>query len=77
MARAVNLGPTSIVDATGTVRARYADAMPSPLLGQVALLDGTTLYAKWGDAGALLLLAAVLGAELLRQRHTKQQRRDP
>jgi apolipoprotein N-acyltransferase len=77
MARAVNLGPTSIVDATGTVRARYADAMPSPLLGQVALLDGTTLYAKWGDAGALLLLAAVLGAELLRQRNTKQQRRDP
>jgi apolipoprotein N-acyltransferase len=77
LARAVNRGPTSLVDATGAVRARYAEPLPSPLLVTVALLEGTTLYAKWGDAGTLLLLVMVLGAAFLRQQRTKQKRREP
>ena len=77
LARAVNRGPTSLVDATGAVRARYAEPLPSPLLVTVALLEGTTLYAKWGDAGTLLLLVMVLGTAFLRQQRTKQKRREP
>jgi apolipoprotein N-acyltransferase len=48
--RAVNRGPTTFVDATGRVRARYDLAMPGTLLATPALLERPrTLFARFGD----------------------------
>lgn len=61
LVRAVNEGVTSWVDATGLVRARYALGVPGTLPARPALLEGTTIYARFGDlAGALFL--GLLGA---------------
>jgi apolipoprotein N-acyltransferase len=61
MVRAVNFGPTSLVDATGRVSARASPDVPAALVTKPALLDGDpTLYARFGDAPwalALLVLA--------------------
>jgi apolipoprotein N-acyltransferase len=76
MVRAVNLGPTSWVDATGRVRARYADPLPGTLMVQPALLEtARTPYGRWGDwptAGAIAL--ALLGALA---RTKRKERRPP
>ena len=54
--RAVNLGPTSWIDAAGVVRGRYDLPIAGSLAAQPALLDGRTIYARFGDwAGALVL----------------------
>jgi apolipoprotein N-acyltransferase len=61
MVRAVNLGPTSWVDAAGRVRARAPANFPSVLSAEPALLElPPTLYARFGDA-PLALLLLVLG----------------
>jgi apolipoprotein N-acyltransferase len=61
MVRAVNLGVTSWVDASGRVRARYDIAPAGTLLTSPALLSGSpTLYAQAGDAPWLVLLAGAL-----------------
>ena len=64
LVRAVNFGPTTWVDASGRVRARYADAIAGTLIAQPALLDGPpTLYARFGDrpyVTALLVFACVM-----------------
>jgi apolipoprotein N-acyltransferase len=61
MVRAVNLGPTTWVDATGRVRARAPTDFASTLVVDPALLDAPdTLFARFGDAPwalACLLLA--------------------
>lgn len=57
LVRAVNRGPTTFVDATGRVRARYDLLMPGTLPTAPALLAGEpTLYVRFGD-GPLVLLA--------------------
>ena len=67
--RAVNLGPTSWVDAAGRVRARYDEDLPGSLVVDAALLDdGPTLYARFGDWPGLLALGALVTAALLRRR---------
>ncbi len=54
--RAVNLGPTTWIDATGRVRVRYDAIVPGSLAATPALLEGKTLFARLGDlSGALLL----------------------
>ncbi len=61
LVRAVNQGPTSFVDATGRVVARYDAALPGPLLVRPALLDGPlSPYARLGDAFPIALLGAAL-----------------
>lgn len=64
MVRAVNLGPTSWIDAAGRVRSRYADPFPAPILVRPALLDGgETFFARFGDwPTALLGVGSALGA---------------
>lgn len=58
LARAVNLGPTSLVDATGTVRFRYDAAFPKAVDVEVALLEtAPTLYVRFGDLPLVALLA--------------------
>jgi len=72
MVRAVNFGPTSLVDAAGRVRARASADVPSELVTQPALLDGPpTLYARFGDAPwalALLVLANLAVWRIARRR---------
>jgi apolipoprotein N-acyltransferase len=72
MVRAVNLGPTSLVDAAGRVLARASIDVPTALVTQPALLEGApTLYARFGDAPwalALLVLANVAVWRVARRR---------
>jgi apolipoprotein N-acyltransferase len=69
LVRAVNLGPTSWVDAAGVVRARYASPLPGVLATKPALLDwGPTFFDRFGDAPTLLALAAALSGLVVRSR---------
>ncbi len=59
--RAGNDGVTAIIDPYGRVTARIPQRQPGFLAGQFGLLQGHTLYVRWGDwavvlAGALGLL---------------------
>jgi apolipoprotein N-acyltransferase len=50
LVRAVNLGPTSWVDAAGVVRGRYASPLPGVLVAMPKLLEwGPTLFDRVGD----------------------------
>lgn len=69
LVRAVNRGPTSWVDASGRVRARWPADLPGALKTEPALLEGPTVYARLGDApvlafSTLLVLALVLRTKL-------------
>lgn len=69
LVRAVNLGPTSFVDATGRVRARYEAALPKVLDVDVALLElGRTPYVRFGDTPLALLIALAALAHVWRAR---------
>jgi apolipoprotein N-acyltransferase len=71
LVRAVNLGVTSWIDATGTVRARYDAQAPGTLMATPAVRGPElTFYARWGDAPVygLLALASLLSAGLHRRR---------
>ena len=73
--RAVNLGPTTWVDAAGRVRGRYDALVAGSLPTQPALLEGRTIFARLGDwSGALLLgllsLATWLGVRTTPRRGT-------
>jgi apolipoprotein N-acyltransferase len=66
LVRAVNQGPTSFVEATGRVRARYDLAMPGTLPTSPALLTTPpTLFVRFGDLPLGLLVLAAIGARLL------------
>jgi apolipoprotein N-acyltransferase len=58
LARAVNLGPTSLVDATGRIAMRYDTPAPGAPVARVALLDGLTPYARFGDLPLIVLCLA-------------------
>ncbi len=69
LVRAVNLGATSWIDATGRIRARYDLAAAGILLTQPALLDGpATPYADLGDTPCLMVFITGLGVVLRRRR---------
>jgi len=69
LVRAVNRGPTTFVDATGRVRARYDLPMPGALHATPALLTlPPTLYVRFGDLPWVLLAAASVLAPLARAR---------
>ena len=69
LVRAVNFGPTSWVDASGRIRARYASDIPGTLLTTPALLDTpATAYARFGDAPLLVALLALCAAAFARAR---------
>jgi apolipoprotein N-acyltransferase len=76
LVRAVNLGPTSWVDATGRVRARYDDTLPGSLIVEPALIDGArTPFGRWGEWPLVVLLAAALATAWLRTK--RKERRSP
>jgi apolipoprotein N-acyltransferase len=76
--RAVNLGPTTWVDATGKIRARYDLDIPGSLPTQPALLEMKTVFGRLGDLSGALLLALLSLATWLgmrTKRVTKRERR--
>jgi apolipoprotein N-acyltransferase len=69
LVRAVNFGPTSWVDASGRVRARYASDIAGTLLTEPALLDwAPTIYARFGDAPLVATLLTLSVALFVRRR---------
>ena len=72
LVRSVNFGPTSWIDASGRVRARYASDIPGTLLTEPVLLDlPATVYARFGDAPVLgALVALSLAAAALAKRRS-------
>ena len=74
MVRAVNRGPTSWVDATGRVRARYDIDVPGSVIAEPALLeDEPTAFAKLGDAPFALALVLAAGALSWRERRRQEK----
>jgi apolipoprotein N-acyltransferase len=74
LVRAVNLGPTTWVDATGRVRAQAPLDFASTLVAEPALLDGPrTVYAIFGDAP--WAIAALVLANLAIWRAARRTRR--
>ena len=74
LVRAVNMGLTSWVDATGRIRGRFDPTFAGSLSTEPALLEGETPYARFGDLGAGLLLALMSLAGWFGYR-TKNERR--
>ncbi len=67
MVRAVNYGPTSWVDATGRVRARWPGAIAGVLMVEPALLDTPlTFFSRFGDWPTAILLTLASLAMVLR-----------
>jgi apolipoprotein N-acyltransferase len=64
--RVGNDGVTAIIDPYGRVTARIPQREPGFLVGQFALLQGQTLYVRWGDW--IVVLAGALGVLGLRIR---------
>jgi apolipoprotein N-acyltransferase len=60
MLRATNTGVTSIIGADGKVLQQLPQHMEAVLLGMVQGYDGSTPYARWGNAAVLLLIALML-----------------
>jgi len=72
-ARAVNLGPTSMVDATGRVRMRYGEALPAAIPVDVALLDlPQTPFARFGHGPLTLAFLIACGRPVWRSRKKNQ-----
>lgn len=76
LVRAVNQGPTTFVDATGRVRARYDLPMPGTLQTTPALLETPpTFYVRYGDLPLVLLAASSVLIAWARDAATKRRRR--
>ena len=76
--RAVNRGPTSWVDAAGRIRARRpgdSGGIVPPLIVPAALLEGRTLYARFGDAGLFVLLGLGLATAVRLKARGRRSRR--
>jgi apolipoprotein N-acyltransferase len=77
LVRAVNLGPTSWVDAAGIVRSRYVGPMAGLLFATPALLEGApTLYDRLGDIPTALTLFLLTVARIVRSARQKSKGRD-
>jgi apolipoprotein N-acyltransferase len=60
MLRATNTGVTSMIGADGKVLQRLPQHVEAVLLGMAQGYDGSTPYARWGNATVLLLIALML-----------------
>ena len=60
MLRATNTGVTSIIGADGKVLQQLPQHVEAVLLGMAQGYDGSTPYARWGNAAVLLLIALML-----------------
>jgi apolipoprotein N-acyltransferase len=73
MLRATNTGITSIIDHRGVEIARLPWFTRGVLEGTIAGRTGPTPYVRLGDAGAVLVAAAVIGASLLLRWRSKPE----
>jgi apolipoprotein N-acyltransferase len=71
MLRATNTGVTSIIGNDGRVRQMLPQHQEGALTGQVQGYSGSTPYARWGNAAALLILAVMLALAILAQRKAR------
>ncbi len=73
LARSVNLGPTSMVDAAGRIRMRYADVLPAAIPVDIALLDlPPTPFARFGHVPLSLAFLIACGRPMWRSRKEKK-----
>ena len=70
MLRATNTGVTSVIGADGRVQAMLPQREEGVLTAQVQGYEGSTPYVRWGNAGVLGLIAAMLLAAWWTQRRT-------
>ncbi len=70
MLRATNTGMTAIVSPRGRVERVLPPFSEGALVGEVSGYTGATPYVRWGNAAALLLIAAGLATPLLRLRRS-------
>lgn len=76
LARSVNKGPTSHVDAAGRVRARYDIPIPGSLKASPALLElPPTFYVRFGDWPWIALASGSLLLPLLSRSRARTKRR--
>ncbi|HSM97552.1 MAG TPA: apolipoprotein N-acyltransferase [Gallionella sp.] len=68
MLRATNTGVTSIIGTDGKVLQQLPQHVEGVLLGTAQGHEGSTPYARWGNAAALLLIALLLAGARLRQK---------
>jgi apolipoprotein N-acyltransferase len=66
MLRATNTGVTSIIGADGKVLQQLPQHVEAVLLVMAQGYDGSTPYARWGNAAVLLLIALMLAGAWLR-----------
>ena len=67
MLRATNTGVTSIIGTDGKVVQQLPQHEESVLRGMAQGYAGSTPYVRWGNAGALLLITAMLGYAWIRR----------
>jgi apolipoprotein N-acyltransferase len=65
MLRTTNTGVTSIIDRDGKVLQQLPQHVEAVLQGQAQGYQGSTPYARWGNAAVLLLIALILSLSLL------------
>ena len=75
--RAVNLGVTSWIEATGRTHARYDLGVAGSLPTTPALLEGKTIFARFGDCSGALLLGLLAGATWLGTKRKRRETRGP
>jgi apolipoprotein N-acyltransferase len=68
MLRATNTGVTSIIGADGKILQQLPQHLEAVLLGMAQGYDGSTPYARWGNAAVLLLIALMLAGACRRVR---------
>lgn len=74
LVRAVNMGPSSWIDAAGRVRARYDDDEPGFVMANPALYERPpTVYARFGHIPMTILLGGWLVAEALARRRERRE----
>jgi apolipoprotein N-acyltransferase len=72
LVRAVNLGVTSWIDATGSVRLRDESRSPNMRIAEPSLrLDAPTVYTRFGDGLAAGVTALLIAVFAVRGRHKK------
>jgi apolipoprotein N-acyltransferase len=77
MLRATNTGITSIIGADGRVLQQLPQHQEAVLLGTAQGYEGATLYVRWGNAAAWLLIILMLAGAWLRGKRTTLSSRNP
>ncbi|RTE87449.1 MULTISPECIES: apolipoprotein N-acyltransferase [Gammaproteobacteria] len=72
MLRVTNNGVTGVIDDNGNIAARIAQFAPGVLQETIVLVEGETLYQKWGDSIAWLISLLLSAIVLIRKAYKKR-----